>query len=87
MSAGIIEKTVFGNKRCHIISFSAGGAEEEIDTGLSVIDHFHVGIKSVATSAYTMQNNKDSSGVAANGTIGCSGMASGDEMFIYVYGK
>lgn len=86
MSAGIIEKPVLGNKRCHVISFSAGGAEEEISTGFNVVDHFFVGIKSVATSAYTMQENKDSSGVAANGTIGCSGMASGDEMFLYVFG-
>lgn len=87
MSYDILDKTVFGNKRCYVLSFNASGAEENITTGLQVVDHFSVGIKSAATFAYTMQHNKNSSGTASNGMIGCSGLAAGDEMFIYVYGK
>lgn len=87
MSAGVIDKTVFGNKRVMVISFSAGGAEENITTGLDYVDHFSCGVQSVATSAFTMKTNQDSSGTASNGSIGVSGVASGDQMYIYAYGR
>jgi len=87
MSVATLDKQVFGNKRLLVLSFNASGAEENIVTGLQYVDHFSVGIKSVATSAYSMQQNVDSSGTASNGSIGASGLAAGDEMFIYAYGR
>jgi hypothetical protein len=87
MSVSIIDKSVFGNKRVNVISYVASGAEDNITTGLDYVDHFSVGIKSCATSAYSMHENVDSSGTASNGGIGVSGVASGDYFFIYAYGR
>jgi len=87
MSVSVIEKYNVGNLRCNAISFVASAAEENIATGFDVVRFFTVGIKSVTTSAYMMQENKDSSGAASNGSIGCSGLVAGDEMFIAVYGR
>lgn len=87
MSVEILDKFNVGPKRCHVISFVASGAEDEISSGLDIVDHFSMAIKSVATSAYSIQPNVDSSGVVSNGVLGTSGMAAGDEMFLYVYGR
>lgn len=87
MSASISEKLAVGNKMCHVVSFVAGGAEENVVTGLKSVDYFSIGIKSVATAGIKFANNKDSSGVASGGLVGVSGAASGDELFIVCYGK
>lgn len=87
MSVSVIDKQLFGNKRLHVISYVASGAEDNVTTGLQLVDHFSVGIQSVATSAYSMVKNTDSSGTASNGGIGVSGVAAGDHFFIYAYGR
>lgn len=87
MSVSILDKVSFGNKRCHIVSFVAGGAEENLTIGMSYIDHFAVGIVSATTSFYAMKKNEDSSGTASNGNMGVSGLATGDHFYIYCYGK
>ena len=81
------EHTVLGNKRVVLMDVTTDGAEDNVDTGIDVIDAFTVGIKSVTTSFYMMQENVDSSGTASNGTIGMSGLVSGDEFFLVVYGR
>ena len=87
MSVSVTKKTVFGDQRVHFISFVAGAAEENIATGLNFIEHFSVGIKSVTTGAYFMDKNVNSTLTVANGTIGVSGVVSGDHWFIAVYGR
>ncbi len=87
MSVSILSKTAFGDKRVHIISFVAEAAETNIDTGLEYVEAYSVGVKSAATFAYYMFNNKDSSNVASNGYIGVSGLAAGDDFFITCYGR
>lgn len=87
MSVEILNKVNMGNLRVHAISYVASGAEDNITTGLDYVDFFVAGPKSVATSAYTIQQNKDSSGTASNGSIGVSGVASGDEFHVVAYGR
>jgi hypothetical protein len=81
------KKTVFGDMRVHILDVTTDGAEDNIATGMSVIEGFAVGAQSIATSAFSLNENVDSSGTAANGTIGASGLASGDAFFLTVYGR
>lgn len=87
MGFTVVDKQVFGNKRLLVLSFVAGAAEENIATGLQYCDHFALGPQSITTSFYKMKTNVNSSGAAANGTIGCSGLVAGDQMFIYAYGR
>ena len=87
MSVSIIEKDVFGNKKVHVISFSASAAEENIVTGLQRVDAFTVGEQSVTTSFYKMKANVNSTATVAYGTIGVSGLVTGDQMYIVAYGK
>lgn len=87
MTVSILDKTVFGNKKVHVISFVASAAEENIVTGLQRVDAFAVGAQSVTTGFYKMKANVNSTSTVANGTIGVSGLATGDQMYITVYGK
>lgn len=87
MSVSILDKISMGNKKVHAISFVAEAAETNIDSGLEYIDFYTVGVKSAATFAYYMFNNKNSSGTASNGYIGVSGLAAGDDFFIVCYGR
>jgi hypothetical protein len=41
----------------------------------------------MAATTFTMTENKNSSGTASNGYIGISGVTSGDEFHLVVYGR
>ena len=81
------DKRVAGNMRVHILDITADAATQSVDTHLDYIHGFSIGVKSITTSFYMMQENVDSTGSASNGVIGTSGMTSGDEYFIIAYGK
>ncbi len=61
------ESTVFGNKRVMLINAVSDAAETNLDTGLDVVEHFTLGIKSAATGTALphIAINVDSSGTAA----------------------
>ncbi len=80
--------TVFGNKSCRMIKITADAAEGNVTTGFSVIDLLITGGPlSMATANNYIQPNKNSTGTAANGTIGISGSCSGAEYHCLVFGK
>ena len=81
------KNSVFGNERVTHVKVLTDGAEANIETGLGFIDSFSLGIKSMATMTFTLSENVDSSGTAANGIMGASGLTSGDEFFLTVYGR
>lgn len=81
------EQTTFGNKKAVLINVITDSAEANVSTGVDVITAFSTGIKSMATATIKMDINVDSSGAAANGTIGASGFTSGDEFCLIVYGR
>lgn len=79
-----------GRRKVATYEVTADGAEANLtaaSTGMKYIDYFHVGVQSMATFAYTMKANLDSSGVASNGCLSVSGVASGDVFYISLYGR
>jgi len=86
-SVSVVDKTVLGNKRVEVLSCVADSAEQNITMGFNYIDYFITGPKSLSTGAPHLFHNKNSTGAAANGTLGASGFVSGDELLITVFGK
>lgn len=86
-SVSINKKFSVGPLRCHVLSCTADAATQAVVTGLKVIEHFSVGAQSLSTGAPKVFSNKDASGAAANGTLGCSGFTSGDVFYISVFGR
>jgi hypothetical protein len=78
---------VSGNKRGTIMQVTADGAEAALDTGLGYVEGFSLGYKSMTAITYTIYANQGTTSTAANGTLGISGLTSGDEFFIIVYGR
>ncbi len=87
MTVSVLDKFAVGNFMCHVLSLSASAAEENVVTGLQNISHFNVGVQSVTTGFYKMKANVTSTATVAAGTLGCSGLVAGDQMYIYAYGK
>ncbi len=80
--------TVFGNKRTILLTVTTDGAEANVDSGLTVIDHMVVGhLNSMATALPYIRKNVNSSGTAANGTIGMSGLSAAADFDIVVFGR
>lgn len=80
-------QTVFGNLRAVIIKVTADAATQTVETGLSVIQGFSVGIGSCTTaSSQRIAINSNASGVQSYGVLGMSGFTSGDLVYVTVYG-
>jgi hypothetical protein len=82
-------QTVFGNKRAVGLKCTADAATFNVETGLSVIEWFTAGTHgSMAsqTGRYVFINS-GAGGTAINGTLGCSGFATGDDIYFTVYGR
>jgi hypothetical protein len=80
--------TVFGNKRAILMNIQADGAEANVESGLSVIEAMVLGqFNSMATGGANVRKNLNSSGTAANGTIGISGLSSGADFDVVVFGR
>lgn len=79
--------SVFGNKKVVGMKVLADAATQTIQTGLSVIEWYSVAPGSMATRDVTICINSNASGVQAYGSLGCSGFASGDEVYLTCYGR
>ena len=82
----VIHKTVFGNKRVHVISMSIDAASANIETGLSVVHGFSLGVVSMSTAGVTMKKNIGSGATARNGYLNINSAVSGDVFNVTVYG-
>lgn len=82
----VIHKSVFGNKRVHIISCSLDAASANIDTGLSVIHGHSVGCVSMTTAGLTFKKNVGSGATARAGIMNVNSAVSGDVFHLVVYG-
>ncbi len=79
-----------GDKKGATYDVTADAATQTIgssDLGMKFVDYFHVGPQSMTTSFYSMKNNEDSSGAASNGAVAVTGLTSGDQFFLTVYGR
>jgi hypothetical protein len=80
--------TVFGNKKVVILNVTTDGAGSNIETGLGYIEAVTVGqFYSMATGGAQIRKNVNSTGTAANGTLGLSGFSAAAEVDIVVYGR
>jgi hypothetical protein len=80
--------TIFGDQAISLINLLPDAAESAVDTGLSRVDGFAIGINSMTTTAsYHVKKNVGSTGTALVGYLGCSGFTSGDVVDVIVWGK
>lgn len=84
-----VVNTVFGDKRVRSLKITADAATQTVESGLEYIDAFSVGIQSVTTAGGlpAIYANSNASGVQSFGVLGISNLASGDELFVTVYGR
>lgn len=90
MAAPTVVKNGFfsvGNKKQGNFTVTLGDASGVFDTGLAVIDHVTYAPKSMATVSVTLKPNLSSSATSVNGRLSINSGASGDDIFITVYGK
>lgn len=76
-----------GNSRMVGLDITADAATQTVETGLKSIVHFSVGIQSATTGSLKIYHNSNASGVQSFGVLGISGVATGDEFFVMVYGS
>jgi hypothetical protein len=81
------EPTTIGHKRGVFLVITPDSAEGAVSTGLSIIDGFVMGGQDIATAAVAFIKNKGTTGTAANGTLGISGVVSGEVYHVICYGK
>lgn len=80
--------SVFGNKRVAVMKLTADAQTQTVETGLSVIEGYSLGYGSMTTiTGKTISINSSASGVQAFGSVGFSGFASGDDLYVTVYGR
>lgn len=80
-------KTVFGDKRVVGLKCTADAATQNVETGLSVIEWYQVGhLASMASAAPKVFPNSGAGGTALAGILGCSGFATGDDIYFTVFG-
>lgn len=82
----VIHRSVHGNQRVHIVSCSVDAASANIDTGLSVIHGFSVGVVSMTTAGVTMKKNIGSGATARAGILNVNSSVSGDVFLLTVFG-
>jgi len=80
-------KQNFGNKLAYGMKIVADAATQNVESGLDVIEWYNLGAGSMATRAISVGINSGTSGTANAGNIGVTGVASGDEFYLTVYGR
>lgn len=84
-----VYKDVKGSERCHTLKVTADAASDTIKTGLSVLTAFSLGVQSMATAVPPprIRINETAAGTSTMGSIGISGMTSGDVIYITAFGR
>ena len=85
--ATLQERTVQGNKAVQVYECSSTVATGTIATGLNSVTYYTVAPISFTAGELKIRKNQNSVGGAANGTVAISGMTSGDDFYIVVYGS
>ncbi len=82
-----IHEDVHGSSRFQVLSCTADAATQAIDTGLDYIYGVAFAPQSMASSPWSLRANEGAAGTSTNGTIGVTGVASGDVFYISVWGR
>ena len=86
INANLDRRDVHGSSRVHHYSCVADGVDQEIDTGFNVVDGVSYAPKSMTTALVSISKNLLSSGTASVGYVSVTGIASGDEFYLTVWG-
>lgn len=81
------ETTVFGNQRVWQGYVTADAASGVVSFGFGTITHVNWAPKSMSTVGCRVRQNATAGGVASNGDVGISGVTSGDELYMTVFGR
>lgn len=82
----VLNSTVHGNERVIRYNILADATTQTVATGLGNITDLRVTNKSATSGLGKFKANVTVSGVAAPGSFGMSGIVSGDEYYVTVYG-
>lgn len=80
-------RTTFGNLQVQEWKMTADAATEAIATGLNKVDIVHMTPKSMASSPFSISKNEGVAGTSIAGTIAITGVTSGDDFYVTVYGS
>jgi hypothetical protein len=82
-----IKESVVGDMRFQILSCTADAATQVIDTGLDYIYGASFAPQSMASSPWSIRVNESAAGTSTVGSIGVTGVASGDVFYLTVWGR
>ena len=82
-----LKESVVGDMRFQILSCTADATTEAIDTGLDYIYGVSAAPQSMASSPWSVRANEGVAGTSTLGTIGVTGVTSGDEFYLTVWGR
>jgi hypothetical protein len=85
-TSSFLAKTTYGNNKIMHIRVTGDAASGSVTSGLDVIDFIQHSPQSATTAGYRVFINSDAALSAENGTVAISGAASGDVIFMTVYG-
>lgn len=82
-------KSAMGDQRVEILNITADAATQTVSTTLAHINAISVAMLSCSTGTALphLSINSNASGVATEGSIGISGVTSGDAFIIICYGR
>lgn len=83
----IVKKESIGSTRMHLVAVTADAVSGAVDTGLSYVDAFSIGIISCATAGFQTRVNLSAASAALNGSVMVDNVASGDAFYIVAYGR
>lgn len=85
-TASILKQSVHGDERVIHYSVLADAASGAVATGLSIIHQVMTSPQSLTTAIYKVKMNTNAASAAANGSVMISSVASGDTLFLTVFG-
>lgn len=86
-TATLNERSVFGNKQVQFYTVTADAATGSWDTGLGSVTHVQVTAKSAASSVWNARADEGVSGTSIAGTVALTGVTSGDDFYVVVFGR
>ena len=82
-----VDETVWGNKRLIVYSMTADAATDAITTDLSSVDFCWTNCVSMTTTAAAFVSNAGPASTTIAGSVGASGLTSGDAFTLFVVGR
>lgn len=88
-TATVVQKTVFGNMRVHMVEVTADANSGVVDTGLDVIHAVQASPVSCATFSRMKfkKNLAEDGSTASNGNVFVSSATNGDDLVLVCYGR